>query len=303
MLCLAFTEGTGNDWLGVATIDGYGAGATVGSFAYVTLVASMTAGRWFGPLALDRFGRVPVLRAGALCAMVGVLVVVYGPVLATAFAGIVLWGLGAALGFPTGMSAAADDPERAAARVSVVATIGYAAFLAGPSLIGAIGDHTGVRRALTLTAALLVVGLAAAGATRPPAPPAPPPPTPPPTTPPTIPPPTTPPELRRGKRVHRRELRRDNPRKRGVSRHGMATGRGLTRHGSGRSVGPGGGAGGGEGSGSEAAGGEIVDHAGGFGPHLGEIAQPLQVGQRLGHPVRRRQHVPGGGPGSPSTGW
>ena len=40
-----------------------------------------------------------------------------------------------------GMSAAADDPNAAAGRVSAVATIGYVAFLAGPSLVGLIGNH------------------------------------------------------------------------------------------------------------------------------------------------------------------
>jgi cyanate permease len=107
------------------------------------------------------------MRGGSACSLVGVLVVVFGPDLGTAFAGMVLWGLGAALGFPTGMSAAADDPQHAAGRVSAVATIGYIAFLAGPSLIGLIGDHTGVLRALTVTACLAAVGLAVAGSTRP----------------------------------------------------------------------------------------------------------------------------------------
>jgi len=167
VLCMTFAEGTGNDWLGVAAIDGYGASAALGSLAYVLFVASMTAGRWFGPRALDQFGRVVVLRAGALCAMAGVLVVVFGPSLATALIGIILWGLGAALGFPTGMSAAADEPRYAAGRVSTVATIGYIAFLAGPSLIGLIGNETGVLRALTVTAGLLAVGFAVAGSTRP----------------------------------------------------------------------------------------------------------------------------------------
>jgi predicted MFS family arabinose efflux permease len=167
VLCMAFSEGTGNDWLGVATIDGYHAGAALGSFAYVAFVAAMTAGRWFGPALLDRHGRVAVMRVGALCSLVGVLVVVYGPALATAVVGIVLWGLGTALGFPTGMSAAADDPLHAAGRVSAVATIGYAAFLAGPSLIGAIGNHTGVLRALTLTAGMLAFGTLMAASTRP----------------------------------------------------------------------------------------------------------------------------------------
>lgn len=167
VLCMAFAEGTGNDWLGVAAIDGYGTSDAVGSFAYVAFVAAMTVGRWFGPRVLDRFGRVAVLRASAICALAGVVVVVYGPALGTAFAGVLLWGLGSALGFPTGMSAAADDPVHAAGRVSTVATIGYAAFLAGPSLVGAIGDHVGVLKALTVTAALVAVGAVVAGSTRP----------------------------------------------------------------------------------------------------------------------------------------
>lgn len=167
VLTMAFAEGTGNDWLGVAAIDGYGTSDAVGSMAYVAFVASMTLGRWFGPQILDRFGRVRVLRTSAVIVLIGVLVVVNGPSLGTALAGIVLWGVGSALGFPTGMSAAADDPRFSAGRVSVVATIGYMAFLAGPSLIGFIGNHTGVLRALTVTAAMMGVALLAAGSTRP----------------------------------------------------------------------------------------------------------------------------------------
>ncbi len=167
VLCMAFAEGTANDWLGIAAIDGYGASDATGSVAFVLFVASMTVGRWFGPGTLDRCGRVPVLRGGALLALVGVLAVVLGPTTGVALVGVVLWGLGTALGFPTGMSAAADDPARAAGRVSTVATIGYVAFLAGPSLIGTIGDHTGVRRALAVTAVLLGVGAAIASSTRP----------------------------------------------------------------------------------------------------------------------------------------
>jgi len=167
VLCMAFSEGTGNDWLGVAAIDGYGASAALGSFAYVAFVVAMTTGRWFGPRVLDRYGRVTVLRASALCALIGVVTVVYGPALTTAIVGVLLWGLGTALGFPTGISAAADDPARSAGRVSTVATVGYAAFLAGPSLIGTLGNHTGVLRALTITAAVLAVGAVLASATRP----------------------------------------------------------------------------------------------------------------------------------------
>lgn len=167
VLTMAFTEGTGNDWLGVAAIDGYGASNTLGAMSYAVFVAAMTLGRWFGPALLDRHGRVPVMRLGAVCSFVGVLVVVYGPALGSAIVGIVLWGLGVSLGFPVGMSAAADDARKAAGRVSVVATIGYVAFLAGPALVGLVGNHVGVLRALTITAGVLTAGFLLAGATAP----------------------------------------------------------------------------------------------------------------------------------------
>jgi len=159
VLCLAFTEGTGNDWIGVAMIDGYHSSATVGSIALAVFLAAMTAGRWFGPAVLDRRGRVPVLRVSAVIAIVGLVLVVFGHNIVVAFAGVVAWGIGTSLGFPTGMSAAADDPSRAAARVSVAASIAYTAFLAGPPLVGLVGDHVGVLRGLILAIGLLAVAL------------------------------------------------------------------------------------------------------------------------------------------------
>ena len=82
-------------------------------------------------------------------------------------AGAALWGLGTALGFPVGMSAASDDPRHAAGRVSVVATVGYVAFLAGPPLIGFLADDVGTLRALTATGGLVALGLLVSGALRP----------------------------------------------------------------------------------------------------------------------------------------
>ena len=82
---------------------------------------------------------------------------VFGGSLPVALAGAVLWGLGTALGFPVGMSAAGDDPQHAAGRVSVVASIGYVAFLAGPPFVGLLGNAVG-----TLHSLISVAGLAAA---------------------------------------------------------------------------------------------------------------------------------------------
>ena len=79
-----------------------------------------------------------------------------------ALVGIVLWGFGAALGFPLGISIAADDETRAAARVSVVSTLAYAAFLGFPPILGAVGDQFGTLRALLVVAVLMIPAAALA---------------------------------------------------------------------------------------------------------------------------------------------
>lgn len=167
VLAFAFAEGVGNDWISIALIDGYGTSATVGTLGFATFLAAMTAGRWFGPRSLDRYGRVIVIRVLTVTCLVGVLLFVFGTNVIIALAGAVLWGVGLALGFPVGMSAGADEPAMAAPRVSVIASIGYCAFLAGPPLIGFLGDHFTVLRAVLAVAVLLAMAMMITGVIRP----------------------------------------------------------------------------------------------------------------------------------------
>lgn len=166
VLAAAFAEGTANDWMAVAFVDGHGVSQAEGVLALAVFLACMTAGRILGTSALDRYGRVPVLAALFGCALLGSMLVVFGSTL-LAFVGAAVWGLGASLGFPVGMSAAADDPRRAAVRLSVVATIGYGAFLAGPAVIGFLGDHVGVLRALAVVGLVSALALGVVPAARP----------------------------------------------------------------------------------------------------------------------------------------
>jgi MFS family permease len=167
MLGFGFTEGTANDWLAISLVDGYHAAETVGAVAFGVFVTAMTMTRLFGVYAIERWGRVTVLRLTAAAAAVGLLLVVIGPSVPFALAGAVLWGAGASLGFPIGMSAAADDPVRAAMNVSVAGSIGYGAFLAGPPLIGVLAQHFGVLRAILCVLGALAIGWWASGAARP----------------------------------------------------------------------------------------------------------------------------------------
>jgi predicted MFS family arabinose efflux permease len=167
VLAFAFAEGTGNDWISIALIDGYHAPATVGTLGFAVFLAAMTTGRWVGPGLLDRYGRVAVIRVISVLAVLGLVLFVFGPSTPVAFAGAVLWGAGTSLGFPVGMSAGADVPARAASRVSVISSIGYCAFLGGPPLIGLLGQQFTVLRALTAVAVLLALAALITGNIRP----------------------------------------------------------------------------------------------------------------------------------------
>ncbi len=198
-LAFGFTEGSANDWLAVAMVDGHHAGEVFGAIGFGAFVTAMTAGRLCGGALLERFGRVVVLRATAVLAVAGLVLVILASSLAWVLVGTLLWGLGASLGFPVGMSAAADEPGRAAARVSVVSSIAYTAFLAGPPLIGFLAEHVGILRGLFVVLGALVVGALVTPAARPPRP-QPPPPSPRPPSPPRPPRPRRPADDRRGVR-------------------------------------------------------------------------------------------------------
>jgi len=167
VLAFAFAEGAGIDWISLSLIDGYRQAAVLGTLGLAAFLASMTVGRWFADGLLARYGRVRVIRGQTVLAIAGVLLFVFSPVTPLAFAGVLLWGVGASLGFPVGMSAAADDPSAAAGRVSVVASIGYCAFLGGPPLIGYLGQNITVLRALIAVAVVLALATLVTGALRP----------------------------------------------------------------------------------------------------------------------------------------
>ena len=167
VLGLALAEGAAGDWVALALADGHGQSNAAGAAGYGLFVTFMTIGRFAGTLVLDRFGRVTVMRWCAAMAVLGLGLFVFAPAPWLAYVALAIWGLGASLGFPVGMSAAADDPKTAAARVSVVSTIGYGAFLCGPPLLGLLAEHVGILHSLLAVLVILVVSFLLAPVARP----------------------------------------------------------------------------------------------------------------------------------------
>ncbi|MCW2095695.1 MFS transporter [Enterobacter sp. RHB15-C17] len=157
VLAMAFAEGSANDWLPLLMVDGHGFSPTSGSLIYAGFTLGMTVGRFTGGWFIDRYSRVAVVRASAMMGALGIALIIFVDVDWIAGVSVILWGAGASLGFPLTISAASDTGPDAPTRVSVVATTGYLAFLVGPPLLGFLGEHYGLRSAMLVVLALVIV--------------------------------------------------------------------------------------------------------------------------------------------------
>ena len=170
VLAMAFAEGSANDWLPLLMVDGHGFSPTSGSLIYAGFTLGMTVGRFTGGWFIDRYSRVSVVRASALLGGLGIALIIFVDVDWVAGVSVILWGLGASLGFPLTISAASDTGPDAPTRVSVVATTGYLAFLVGPPLLGFLGEHYGLRSAMLVVLGLVIIAALVARAVAKPAP-------------------------------------------------------------------------------------------------------------------------------------
>ena len=156
-------EGAANDWLNLSMVDGYGYSTAAASAAFAFFLLMMTIVRFASPRLEARLGSPKLLRITFTGAVVGLLLVAFAPHHLFAVAGIALWGIGSALGFPLGISALSVDPVMTPARVSVLSTVNYGAALIGPPLLGLIADHIGYHRALAFVALPILLAIVLAG--------------------------------------------------------------------------------------------------------------------------------------------
>ena len=158
IMALAFglSEGTAVDWSSLHVTDVARVDPTTGALGLIAVSGFMVVIRLLGDRLVSRFGRRNVVRFGGICAALG-----YGTV--TLVGSLPLLVLGWALvGFGVGMIAPqvyAVAGHIGGGRVlAVVVTFGYAAFLAGPAVIGFLVQHLGIQHAMAVPA-LLCLGI------------------------------------------------------------------------------------------------------------------------------------------------
>jgi MFS family permease len=163
IMAVAFglSEGTATDWSALHVTEVAHVDSTTGALGLAAVSGFMVVIRLIGDPLVARFGRRAVVRFGGGCAAVGYATVTLGGGLPLLLLGWALVGLGVGMIAPQVYAVAGHV---GGGRVlAVVVTFGYAAFLAGPAVIGFLVNHLGIHHAMAVPALLCagIVGLAA----------------------------------------------------------------------------------------------------------------------------------------------
>lgn len=156
--CALMGEGMMNDWSTVYLHDVADTSKSTAATGFSVFSAGMVVGR----LAADRIqahlGPDRFVLACGLLASSGSALAVAVPTPAAGMAAYALIGLGLAAIIPVTFSHAARQPHRAPGpSIAAVSTVGYVGFLAGPPIVGAVAQTTGLRAAMLLFLVLTTV--------------------------------------------------------------------------------------------------------------------------------------------------
>jgi MFS family permease len=166
MLGVELGEGSANNWLTLAVRNDHGQTAAVAALYFTAFAGGEGLARIFGAPVVDRLGRVRTIRLTTALGVIGVILFIETGNRWVVLLGVLLWAVGVSMGFPLGMSAAAESGPDPAARISVVASIGYFANLAGPPVIGVLAESIGLLDSLWLIVALFIAAFAVASSLR-----------------------------------------------------------------------------------------------------------------------------------------
>jgi MFS family permease len=150
--CVFLVEGAAIDWSGVLVDDAFGGTPLQASLAVFGVSAGGLVGRLLGNRAVAALGARPVVRLGAVVAVVGLAgaLAVAEPVPAPLL--LFLLGFGLAPAVPLAFGAAGR--LRGSHGIAIVTTAGYGSYLTGPLIIGSLAEVIGLRGALLVPAAL-----------------------------------------------------------------------------------------------------------------------------------------------------
>lgn len=162
-LCAALSEGSAGDWGAVLARDTFDATPFISTLPYICFSAAMVIGRFMGDRLAAKFGPMKLIIGGGLIAGIGLA----SGLIVGGVGGVIFGWLAIGIGFSTVIpmlfsqagEIAKSRPQLDFAPSEAVATvsgIAYFGFLAGPPLLGFLGDLIGLRWAMMIPAILAI---------------------------------------------------------------------------------------------------------------------------------------------------
>ncbi len=159
-------EGAAGVWVPIALTQ-TGFSGSEAAFAFGVFWIVITIGRLIGGSIVDLIGRRMVVLLSALITSSGILVFMAVDFVALPYLGLVLWGLGMAIGFPMAIASMSDEPTMAPARINMIISVVYiSGITVGPAL-GAVGQVAGLYVAFGIPLVMMLLSAALSGVTRP----------------------------------------------------------------------------------------------------------------------------------------
>lgn len=159
-LCVSLGEGVAFDWSAVYLRDDLGASPEVAALGFTCFSLTMMAMRFTGDVLIPRFGERNLLYFSALTTAGALFVTIFAPGPTVGIIGYLLLGAAVALGAPILFNAASRMPGLApGAGLATYATFSFMGFLAGPPLIGWVGELLGLPVGFAFVAALALLSL------------------------------------------------------------------------------------------------------------------------------------------------
>jgi len=153
-------------WVPIAlTISGFSGSAAAFAFGVFWIV--ITVGRLAGGFLVETIGRYRTVLLSTLVTASGILVFMLVEVLALPFLGLILWGLGMAMGFPMAVAAMSDDPAKAPNRINMIITVVYISSISVGPALGSVGEVAGIYVAFSIPLALMILSAILSPVTKP----------------------------------------------------------------------------------------------------------------------------------------
>lgn len=158
-------EGAMADWAGIYMRDVLGTSEALAAAGFTAFSLAMVAARLTGDAMNRRLGQVGIVRWGGFLGLVGLALAVFVRHPAVAVVGFGLVGLGMANVVPNFFGGSVRERRLAPSRaIAAVTSLGFAGFLVGPPIIGAIAQVTSLPVAMGVVAAFSGLVWALAGA-------------------------------------------------------------------------------------------------------------------------------------------